>query len=294
MRIIRPGSVVGPQQQYMYLKQLEWCKWAAIDETQKTQLANTATAPAVVTPATPPAETDDDSDAMQTTPPSILPTSVSLPPVTPSKHIINGTAKARAIATPGQPRKTPQVKRVASDSDSEETDDVLPALGIAPITRPKVKTSRVAGKVTSSESRPTRVTRSTASAAAIRKAGASGTESPVKGSQQGPNKIPRLATTRTPAAAKAAVAAAPATHRQPPPPPPSPPPPSRLPTLAKRLATNGIPNVSALKRPESAIANAWMKSNASAVVVSATKSGRPGLRSVRKRRSSFSAADVVA
>ncbi|TRM68477.1 protein-tyrosine phosphatase-like protein, partial [Schizophyllum amplum] len=27
MRIVRPGSVVGPQQQYMYLKQLEWSKW---------------------------------------------------------------------------------------------------------------------------------------------------------------------------------------------------------------------------------------------------------------------------
>ncbi|EGO27274.1 hypothetical protein SERLADRAFT_334736, partial [Serpula lacrymans var. lacrymans S7.9] len=26
MRIVRPGSVVGPQQQYMYLKQLEWSK----------------------------------------------------------------------------------------------------------------------------------------------------------------------------------------------------------------------------------------------------------------------------
>ncbi|EIN10384.1 phosphotyrosine protein, partial [Punctularia strigosozonata HHB-11173 SS5] len=27
MRIVRPGSVVGPQQHYMYLKQLEWNKW---------------------------------------------------------------------------------------------------------------------------------------------------------------------------------------------------------------------------------------------------------------------------
>jgi cell division cycle 14 len=295
MRIVRPGCVVGPQQQYMYLKQLEWSKWAAIDETQKAQLKNASPTPALVTPATPPAEADDDSDAMQTTPPSILPTSVSLPPVTPSRHIANGTAKAMAIATPGQPRKTPQTKRVASDSDEEEADDVLPALDIAPIIRPRTKTSRVAGKITSSESRPTRVTRSTAGAAAIRKAGGtSSTDTLVKGSQQGPNKIPRLATTRTPAAAKAAVAATPATRREPPPPPQSPPPPSRLPTLAKRVATNGLPDLSALKRPASAAANAWMKNNASAVVVPATKSGRPGLRSVRKRRSSFSAADVIA
>ncbi|KZT62206.1 phosphatases II, partial [Calocera cornea HHB12733] len=27
MRIVRPGSVVGPQQQYMYLKQLDWSRW---------------------------------------------------------------------------------------------------------------------------------------------------------------------------------------------------------------------------------------------------------------------------
>jgi cell division cycle 14 len=46
---------------------------------------------------------------------------------------------------------------------------------------------------------------------------------------------------------------------------------------------------------KNAEANAWMaKDNAAAVVVPGSKSTRPGLRSVRRRRSSFSAADVVA
>jgi cell division cycle 14 len=42
MRIVRPGSVVGPQQQYMYLKQLEWVKWAAVDELKKQEVENKA------------------------------------------------------------------------------------------------------------------------------------------------------------------------------------------------------------------------------------------------------------
>ena len=39
--------------------------------------------------------------------------------------------------------------------------------------------------------------------------------------------------------------------------------------------------------------DAWMKNNPSAVVVPGSKGERPGLRSVRRRRSSFSAADIV-
>ena len=266
---------------------------------RKVQLASAIPSTTLVTPATPPAETDEDVETTQTTPTAAALVPNPLPPVTPSKHIASGTAKATAIAPPGQPRKTPQAKRVAVDSDSDEIDDVLPALGVTPVSRPKVKASKVAGKVTSSESRPTRVTRSTAGAAAIRKAGttASNLESPMKATRQGPNKIPRLASTRTTSAAKAAVAAAPPTRRIPPPPPPSPTP-SRLPTLVPtrrphHAPSNSLTDVTTLKRPGTAL-DAWMTNNASAVVVPATKSARPGLRSVRRRRSSFSSADVFA
>ncbi|KAF9482442.1 phosphatases II [Pholiota conissans] len=309
MRIVRPGTVVGPQQQYMYLKQLEWAKWAAVDEMKKTQVAQAAStqfATPIVTPATPPAEADEEDEPMQMTP--TRPT-IELPPVTPSRHIAAAAAKAKEIAPPGQPRKTPNAKRVAQDSDEEdEEDDVLPALGIAPVAR-KMKPAPSRG-ITSSEHRPSRVTRSTAGAAAIKKTGTGAATtvpaSPVKTSRQGPNKIPRLASTRTTSAAKALAAAnaqPQATTRQlrntnanavPPTP-------SRLPTLAssKRPAhaqhANSLTDVGNLKRAAlEGKPDAWVASNVAAVVVPATKSERPGLRSVRRRRSSFSSADVVA
>ncbi|KAF8913739.1 protein-tyrosine phosphatase-like protein [Gymnopilus junonius] len=306
MRIMRPGTVVGPQQQYLYLKQLEFTKWAAMDEIKKAQIAAAARPLApIVTPATPPAETDEDSDhAMQMTPPRPV---VPLPPVTPSRHVAAAAAKAKAIAPPGQPRKTPNAKRVAQDSDEDEDEsaDVLPALGIAPLTR-RIKPVPSRG-ITASDQRPSRVTRSTANATNIRKAGTVAPESPVKSSRQGPNKIPRLATTKTTSAAKA-LATANAKQAQPQPPVrplrsnanPPPPTPSRLPTLipSKRLQhmqnSSSLSDVGNLKRTGAAKAGDWVANNVAAVVVPASKSERPGLRSVRRRRSSFSAADVVA
>ncbi|CAA7260278.1 unnamed protein product [Cyclocybe aegerita] len=302
MRIVRPGSVVGPQQQYMYLKQLEWAKWAAVDEMKKVQsqatsVFNTAS---LVTPATPPAEADEELDAMSTTPPQ---NTVSLPPVTPSRHVATAAAKAGAICPPGQPRKTPIAKRVAQDSDDEdEVADVLPALDVVPAAR-KIKPAPSRG-ITSSEQRPTRVTRSTANATTIKKGTATPAvpESPVKSSRQGPNKIPRLATTRTTAASKALAAA---NVQQPLGRPqrnvvPSPTP-SRLPTLipSKRpqhtSSSSSLTDVANLKRnPTATATDAWVANNTAAIVVPAAKSGRPGLRSVRRRRSSFSSADVVA
>ncbi|KAJ7477081.1 phosphoprotein phosphatase [Mycena galericulata] len=295
MRIVRPGSVVGPQQQYMYLKQLEWCKWAAADELKKQQAVAALASATLVTPATPPAE--EDLPTMDITPPT---SPVHMAPVTPSRHIATATAKAKAIATPGQPRKTPTTKRTLThDSDEEgEAQDVLPALVLPTGTRPRVKTSRTAGPktITSSESRPTRVTRSTTGAANIRKTGtgSSNLPSPVKSSSgQGPNKIPRLATTRTTSAAKAAVAASSSITRSHTP--------SRLPTLvtSKRIApqhASSLTDVASatLKRTPTVQSDAWMKTNVAAVVVPGTKSERPGLRPIRRRRSSFSSADVVA
>ncbi|TFY56800.1 hypothetical protein EVJ58_g7411 [Rhodofomes roseus] len=78
MRIARPGCVVGPQQQYMYLKQLEWCKWSAYDEVKRIRDMSAAAATALVVPATPPAEDDrmDVSDG-----PAAVPfTPVPVPP----------------------------------------------------------------------------------------------------------------------------------------------------------------------------------------------------------------------
>lgn len=314
MRIVRPGSVVGPQQQYMYLKQLEWAKWAAVDEVRKQQAAAAAApnpAPALVTPATPPADTDEDLPKFPTTPTS---NNIALPPVTPSRHVAAAAAKAKAIAPPGQPRKTPNAKRPAQDSDddeNDESDDILPALGVAP---PRPRNSRtnarvaLAGRgVTASEQRPTRVTRSTAGAAAMKKTGtgAAAPSSPTKQTGQRPNKIPRLAATRTaaPTAAKATVetrlqSTAPGPSRRPN--PPQSPTPSRLPTLRKQPThTSSLSEVATNATLKKGVvpptSDAWMTTtNAAAVVKPGSKSERPGLRSIRRRRSSFSAADVVA
>jgi cell division cycle 14 len=296
MRIVRPGSVVGPQQQYMYLKQLEWAKWAAVDEFRKAQATCGVPSAAPIAPVTPPAETDEEPDTIQTTPTNSLTT---LPPVTPGRHIATAAAKAKAIAPPGQPRKTP-AKRVAQDSDEEDSEDILPDLNFIPTTQ-KVKAAGPRG-VTSSEQRPARVTRSTAGAANIRKTGmAPPPSSPAKSSRQGPNKIPRLATTRTTSAAKAVAAAAShqtqlRTTRA----PPSPTPPSRLPTLIPSKkphhvsSLSEVANITGFKRSGTLTSDAWVANNTAAVVVPASKSTRPGLRSVRRRRSSFSSADVVA
>ncbi|PCH41175.1 phosphotyrosine protein [Wolfiporia cocos MD-104 SS10] len=308
MRIARPGCVVGPQQQYMYLKQLEWCKWSAMDEFKRMQASARLAATVIIAPATPPAEAEDPMEGIEAT--TVVTAPVHIPPITPSRHVARAAAQAREITPPPQPRKTPMAKRVAIDSDEEninEEEDVLPQLGLAPapVRRTKAKplsarTAAAAGKVTASEQRPTRVTRAAASGAA-RKAGAARTQTKApKANAQAPNKIPRLAngtTARGTAAAKNAVPPSTRVLRQPPSPTPS-----RLPTLvAKRAHHNSIASASgvpataaAAVKSTAAAAGAWMTNNAAAVVVPGSKSERPNLRSVRRRRSSFSSADVVA
>ena len=224
MRIVRPGTVVGPQQQYMYLKQLEWAKWAAVDEMKKLQaqqiavLTAAAAAAKVVTPATPPAEDEEMNEASTTATTTTAIITKQLPPVTPSKHIAAAQEKAKLISPPGQPRKTPVAKRKSTnDWEEEDTDEAFPPIIAAAITttttnatspvRPqKVKKTapRSAAPTTraaASEQRPTRVTRSTASLKNKFTSGQANnltTGSPVKSTKpvssvQPPNKIPRLA-----------------------------------------------------------------------------------------------------
>lgn len=226
MRIVRPGTVVGPQQQYMYLKQLEWAKWAAVDEMKKLQaqqiaaLTAATAATKVVAPATPPAE-DEEMNEASTAATTIL--TKQLPPVTPSKHVAAAQEKAKLISPPGQPRKTPVAKRKSTnDWEEEDTDEAFPPIVLAPTTaavavatttntttpaRPqKVKkiaprSAAPSTRAAASEQRPTRVTRSTTSAKNKITSGQPNnltTGSPVKSTKpissvQPPNKIPRLA-----------------------------------------------------------------------------------------------------
>ncbi|EED79330.1 candidate tyrosine protein phosphatase [Postia placenta Mad-698-R] len=308
MRIARPGCVVGPQQQYMYLKQLEWCKWAAYDEMRKVQNAAIKAATALVAPATPPAENDDVMEVSDDSLPQPIVTPATpapVPPVTPSKHVARATAQAREIEPPAQPRKTPMTKRVASDSDEEnEQDDMLPALGVAPppVRRTKVKpaSARAPGtRISASEQRPTRTTRSNAGVGARQGCNPNGVSKTTKAIGPGPNKIPRLAngmSARGIAATKGTIPPSTRQLRQPPSPTPS-----RLPTLvAKRAHHNStssvhdVSGVASVVKSAAAAVGAWMTTNAAAVVVPGSKSERPNLRSVRRRRSSFSSVDVVA
>ena len=318
MRIVRPGSVVGPQQQYMYVKQLEWAKWAAVDEMKRqrreearmTSITEVAVSQTIVTPATPPAENDEEetiqlttttTTASSVTAPS-TPPPMAMPPVTPSRHVAAAAAHTRELAPPGQPRKTPAAKRSSlamEESDEEvEKDDVLPALALAPpVRRTKAKpasTRATSSRATASE-RPVRVLRSTTAASkkndpALSNPAPNATSRLTKPNGQLPNKIPRLANETT-ARATASQRPRQPTIQQP----------SRLPTLIPTRRTNRHAAASVQETPvaiaavvKAAQAADWMTNNASAVVKPGSKSERPNLRPIRRRRSSFSAADVVA
>ena len=353
MRIVRPGSVVGPQQQYMYTKHMEWARWGAVDDFKKQQGATAVISRTeIVAPITPPMDSDSDQDVTEgvravaivstsmdvdqpvlpTTPPQ-----VAVVPATPHRPVVvlGGTI----MPTPGQPRKTPATKRHSDvlDSDAEDSDDeaadVLPALNVAPLAarkiRPKPVSSRPIGaRVTASEQRPMRVTRSTAAAAANARKG-TGTGAAVAGAGvavtraqsrasgsvhangnangQPASKVPRLANgtsvrsttnavfeTNGVANGNGAAPASPAKRLR----RPVSPIPSRLPTLvsAKKPAQNENTNgTAAALKAKAAGSGDWVSTNAAAVVVPRSKtSSRPVLRPTRKRRSSFSAADVVA
>ncbi|KZT12703.1 phosphatases II [Laetiporus sulphureus 93-53] len=315
MRIARPGCVVGPQQQYLYLKQLEFCKWSVYDEMKKLQVPPVAPAAvaAVMVPATPPAEPEDRMDVVEEEPAAtvasvaVVPSApLPVPPVTPSRHVARAAAQASEIAPPAQPRKTPTGKRVASDSDGDEEDDVLPALNVTPTAMRRVKAKPASARAPvnrgSASERTTRITRSVAGVAArtTRQSAVLATTKPVKVDGKSPAKIPRLAngpSARSAAARKPAVPPTTRVLRCPPSPPPS-----RLPTLvAKRAHANSmnsmqaVPTVAAAAvKSATAVADAWMTNNAAAVVVPGSNSARPNLRRVRRRRSSFNEADVVA
>lgn len=342
MRIVRPGSVVGPQQQYMYLQQLEWAKWSALDEQKRNVDAARAAASGKVTPTasselpmTPPGGLDEEDLAMvvdasssssDKAPSTPTKDRIILPPVTPSRHVAAANAKAGAIEPPGQPRKTPTAKRTISareaESDgSDEERDILPPLDLQPKTRAGAR--RVGARDGSATDPPRTRSTGAATASTSRRAGPP-PASPVKGGP-GPNKIPRLAATKTARAAAGVVAAPPKSPSKPRTKtvpattsrarlnPPTSPIPSRLPTLAgastkkgpnlRDLAKGTVPKTSSrlakAREEKKGDQDKWMTANPKAVVtvpVSKKVDGkdRPVVRTTRRRRSSFSSADVVA
>ncbi|KDQ14234.1 hypothetical protein BOTBODRAFT_33022 [Botryobasidium botryosum FD-172 SS1] len=374
MRIVRPGCVVGPQQQYMYLRQTDWVKWAAVDECRRTSASETAPA---IRPVTPPSDTSDNAlatAAVPSTPTRAVPSSIS------------------SLAPPGQPRKTPAPKRPAADTEDEseelaEQADVLGSLGaVAPTAAPRgrvvvpkhLRAKGAAGaagvrQVPATElvTRTTRASTRMAAAAASASSGSPG--GPGSGLRSGvqrsiplgghrpasaaagsvldrpvtslgirtggvggagsgsstPNKIPRLAppssssrlparrTVRDPSPSHSPVPV-PSTSRLPTlipskrsyvlkPPPPLPlPGPGQHPRLGMTLRARSADKdkgkdkdkdkeAEKEEKEKDRVQNAWMSGSAAKeVIVPGTKGERPLLRNVRRRRSSFSAADVVA
>ncbi|KAJ2969421.1 hypothetical protein NUW54_g12967 [Trametes sanguinea] len=174
-------------------------------------------------------------------------------------------------------------------------DDVLPALPAVPRrSKSKPASARTASqRVPASEQRPTRVTRSAANAAVKKVGTVLNTAKTTKAN--GPNKIPRLANgtsargTATSSKETAPAPAAPTTTRPLRPRQPGSPTPSRLPTLvgAKRSHHNSTGSVqesgatvTAIAKSALAAAGTWVATNAGSVVVPASKSERPGLRSI--------------
>ncbi|OAV97950.1 hypothetical protein PTTG_03173 [Puccinia triticina 1-1 BBBD Race 1] len=98
MRIMRPGTCVGPQQHFLYENQLTWVEWAARDELlaeQQTQISPSKTE----RPITPPPES--------LVPAIALSSATSTPP---PKSQTAGTTAMPTSVVPGQPRKTPGAK----------------------------------------------------------------------------------------------------------------------------------------------------------------------------------------
>ncbi|KAF8306264.1 phosphatases II [Clavulina sp. PMI_390] len=109
MRICRPGCVVGPQQQFLYERQMDWVRMAAQDTIKREAAALAAQAPPapIPRPVTPP---QDDI----------------VPPTTPTRPLLastDSTAEVESMLPPGQPRKTPTGKRIALEMLGEDEED---------------------------------------------------------------------------------------------------------------------------------------------------------------------------
>lgn len=107
MRLMRPGTCVGPQQHFMYENQMVWYQWGVID--RYTAEHPTILTKAVERPITPP--TDDEHLAVPPTAAARLATPRQATP-----HHRLGTSGVHAhphiapMTVPGQPRKTPGAK----------------------------------------------------------------------------------------------------------------------------------------------------------------------------------------
>ncbi|TIB73428.1 phosphatases II [Wallemia mellicola] len=126
MRIMRPGSVVGPQQQYMYQKQFDWVRWGVIDAMRKEEedLVEKQLLSAATAASTPPLPANGSGP------------STPLPAASTSR-----AGMAETPAPVGQPRKTPGPSRVADKKPPVNKVDNV-GLSHSPLRRPRVNRKR--------------------------------------------------------------------------------------------------------------------------------------------------------
>ncbi|GAA94135.1 uncharacterized protein L969DRAFT_86245 [Mixia osmundae IAM 14324] len=130
MRMMRPGSVVGPQQHYLYQNQLVWSQWAALDSYRAAQ----AGAGGITKPADIVLETNGQTTA------TLEPARPMTPPPEPEAVTIPKTPiRAREVTpvnanltVPGQPRKTPGSKGKHQIAAPEALDDSIDEENIEP------------------------------------------------------------------------------------------------------------------------------------------------------------------
>ncbi|GAA6059789.1 hypothetical protein JCM10212_003684 [Sporobolomyces blumeae] len=120
MRLMRPGSCVGPQQHFLYENQLEWVRWAAQDE-MRAQLAqqrrDEAAAPSTTSRAAGGSNSTEraasaDQERERSAPPRPItpPNEADLArhrSTTPHRNPATAPVTPRRQVVPGQPRKTP-------------------------------------------------------------------------------------------------------------------------------------------------------------------------------------------
>ena len=133
MRLMRPGSCVGPQQHYLYENQMTYVRWAAVDAHVAEQAPPVVplAAKKVARPITPPNEAElqrERSASRHSTPVASTSAAAYELPRTPAGQTPAPRTPTRTAGgtVPGQPRKTPGKTKhsVASpevrDLDAEE------------------------------------------------------------------------------------------------------------------------------------------------------------------------------
>ncbi|KAM0751085.1 phosphatases II [Meredithblackwellia eburnea MCA 4105] len=135
MRLMRPGSCVGPQQHYLYENQMTYVRWAAVD-AYKAELAALSAQPdqklvaAAQRPITPPNESELARERKSVTPGPVASTSQQ-PPTTPHGRstVPRTPTRTGSIAVPGQPRKTPgKSKHAVATPEVRDEEEELATL----------------------------------------------------------------------------------------------------------------------------------------------------------------------